>query len=768
MSKEEAVKTLLMIFEAKEPEVHITNLLRIAPDLESPTVLQVVESLKHVLFSKSHSNFQKFQCVRTLNSLMQLQVSCIVSVIHKKIAGSMADFIFFQENIGGFDLWLCALQPKDTYLFKTLILALQSVEIWADQFSTDFKGKETIFFKTFQLIKSKKVEFPPSFFLQHPAKIPKVCIKKDLHRTRKLAKECLKGIKSSNKQRTLPLKKILNSYEKSLFFEVETRKNSGKNVNDSVYIALKEIQEVNELFAYWKSTDFLYLPIEEIVKNQGRLIEDPVPKFEPIEEIHRDFEANSSFYEFQDLGKPDQKATSEILKIKGKLLDAQELVDMYKADLNKVQANYVKILEINENLLTKNKSLVNYIQDLESALDSNKNIIEDLVNSKNHALKEIEAYSYQNEVCKISIKELQDSYEIMERQNSKQKSYIENIENANILLLSSNQTLKFELEKSKATEESLMFSIKTQNNRASVTRKNSFECQPQFEQAFEAEFEKNLSSDDEDKQIPNVSNRFILKSYLTENVRSMNLMRDMDLSKPDVKILKKNKNLNFCDNFKWILQFYKSNEGVIYEDYDLQIGLKMVVEEKECWGAGYVLNKTRESLRIDMNLLSFPESLKDFQITTGNFEILVGEFQAFSVFAKCRRPFSQLPIVKIEWNMGRKSAILKFPISYLLFFTMPLEDPGKQKFKACKEALKPKTTRSKRRVLFETLRIFRNFSTKELEDNNGIIMHSLSPIGPVTVKVQVLSDKLKVQVQSINSEVSNLTLNLISEQLDNI
>ena len=127
-------------------------------------------------------------------------------------------------------------------------MILNCIENWAELYSLDSRGKETNFLSIFSALKSKEIEFPPSFFLQPVEPIGKNNLKKDLHRVRKLLKEFIRAIKTQNKERAILIKKIVNSYKKTLEFEINFRSSHFQEISDDLNFTLSQLKEAKKFF----------------------------------------------------------------------------------------------------------------------------------------------------------------------------------------------------------------------------------------------------------------------------------------------------------------------------------------------------------------------------------------------------------------------------------------------------------------------------------------------------------------------------------------
>ncbi|OMJ86409.1 hypothetical protein SteCoe_12066 [Stentor coeruleus] len=453
------------------------------------------------------------------------QIPIIISLTHKKIIKKVPDLIVFQKNCGGFELWLSSLQAQDNSAFKIIILMLQCVELWGEIHGKDAKGKETQFLLVYQNLKAKEIEFPPSFFLKSCNFAEKNVTKRDLSRVRRLCKEFTKAIYAENKDRALGLKKIANSYEKVLEKELNGEGRISKKAKDVMIFVLKQLKEAKVLFEKWKSGGFSLMSVKNDVK-LGVLIEDPCPKNMPLNDCLSDCDEDLNFEDIFDSGKycnehgfcPSHcKESAELTMVKEQFLDCKELLNTYKTDLKNLQEKYCRLIDEKQANENKVKELIQNNQDLERCLLQNKSMFHKVVSENNGLVKENDALKYQNEVYKKNIDQLNKAYQDVEEENEKIMKNLECLENGNVLLLYSNQTLKFELEKANTKELALVDIINSLRDKKTISNKNSI---PKFAyltpkelitQTYttlsDSENERPSINEEELKQIPNSSSK---------------------------------------------------------------------------------------------------------------------------------------------------------------------------------------------------------------------------------------------------------------------
>ena len=334
-------------------------------------------------------------------------------------------------------------------------------------------------------------------------------------------------------------------------------------------------------------------------KKSNGIIDDPLPKSEPIVENSREFDMNDSLGDIYDspfkkkeenhaIGENYINLQNELNRIMGKLSDSQDLAEMYKAELSRVQSNYLKIAEEQNALLMKLNAVIGFNRDLERLLDDNKDFMKQLEDEKNIISKEFAASQRHNNILQTSLAELQNANDLLEKEHMKSQKYIENIENANILLVASNQTLRFELDKSKTNEKGLHLNLKSLKGLinpmiVATSPLNTIQNKTNDYSISDSDTEKINENDEEDKtykNIPNVSNKFNGRIPSKMEYDNINILESIDMSKP-IKIMECKRSLRSCDNLAYFLKAIRGNEGIIYEEFKFQIGYKITVERKE-------------------------------------------------------------------------------------------------------------------------------------------------------------------------------------------
>lgn len=511
------------IIDCIEPEKSLSKLITSLTTLPDDSLKSIILILKAILFSNTYTNIQKLQAVRTVKSLMSSQIPIIISLTHKKIIKKVPNLIIFQKNCGGFELWLSALQAPDNSAFKIIILMLQCVELWGEIHGKDAKGKDTQFLSVYQNLKLKEIEFPPTFFLKSCNFAEKNVTKRDLSRVRRLCKEFIKTINSENKERALGLKKIANSYEKVLEKELTGECRLSKKAKDVMVFVLKQLKEAKVLFEKWKSAGFSIISARNDVKLDV-LIEDPYPKSAPLNDCLSDSDSDLNFEDIFDSGKycnehgfcPSHcKESAELTMVKEQLVDSKELLNTYKTDLKNLQEKYSRLIDEKQANEARVKDLTQSNQDLERCLLQNKGMFHKVVSENNGLVKENDALKYQNDVYRKNIEQLNKAYQDAEEENEKIMKNLECLENGNMLLLYSNQTLKFELEKANNKELALVDIINTLKDKKLMINNNSI---PKFAyltpkelitQTYttlsDSENERHSINEEELKQIPNSS-----------------------------------------------------------------------------------------------------------------------------------------------------------------------------------------------------------------------------------------------------------------------
>ncbi|OMJ82254.1 hypothetical protein SteCoe_17098 [Stentor coeruleus] len=553
MQNNEAKSLILSMIDSIEPDKNLSKLISLLHSLSEDTLKDILELLKKVLFSDSRSNLQKLQAVRALRSLMQSQIPNIISFTHKKIIKKVPELIIFQSECKGFDLWLSALQDSDNSAFKIIIIMLQCIENWGEIYAKDARGKETKYSTVYRSLKLKDIEFPPSFFLKSCDFNEKNVTKRDLHRVRKLCKEFVKSINNDCKEKTLGLKKILNSYKKVLEKEISEQMGMSQKNKELIEFVLNQIEEARKMFTKWKSAGFVPLSARNEVKFV-ELVEDPFPKVLPMNDSFSDFDSGVDFQDFfLDCEKicnehgfcPSHcKESGELVKVKEELVDSKELLNTYKIDLKNMQEKYIILLDDKEIFEAKAKELGQNIQELEKCLKKTKSMLYTISSENSSLVKENEALKYQNSVYKINIDQMDKMNRESEEEINKLKKTLEHIENGNVLLLYSNQTLKFELEKTKTNELALIEIIKDLKKKNSIDFTNKIPSfiyikpknlgtQP-FYTMSDSESERPSICDEEIKQIPNTTYKLGRRSKSRTERTFLNIPTNPDIEKIDL------------------------------------------------------------------------------------------------------------------------------------------------------------------------------------------------------------------------------------------
>ena len=279
---------------------------------------------------------------------------------------------------------------------------------------------------------------------------------------------------------------------------------------------------------------------------------------------------------------------SKLTVLREKLMDSEDFLQMYKEDLNRLQENYLKVLAEKDRLILKVDALMLSNQDLQRALSDCQNYINDISTENSDQQKIIKDLRIQYENIASEKGKIQKTLEMLEKEDYKNKIYIETIENGNVLLLASNQKLKFEMEKAKANEESLLFSLQLLKK---TVKSPLIQPVPNTMQEIElddlslmsvsdSEHEKMLNFDEETEKKQNFScslqEKLTKQADFQENIiKSMKVIKSNEV-KPLVSLN------NNCDNYILYTSFLKGTEGVIYEDLKLQIGVKFEIENQNC------------------------------------------------------------------------------------------------------------------------------------------------------------------------------------------
>jgi hypothetical protein len=462
MTAQNAQICLTNILSSTDPENNLSQLLSFLPTLPKPDLKLLLSSLKPVFSNSLYQSSVKLNVSLIFTSLMSRKIPSAIKFIHNKILSQLSSFIMFQPNCSGFELWIGSLQDKDTALFKTFILTLQNIETWAEVHGKDSNGRETGFLALYETLKKKEIEFPPSFFLRPWEPNANCLVKKDLHRIRKLCKEFVKSINFLNIDKTNHIKKIVNSYGKYLEKELESGKELKEKKKEELLETLEQVKSAKEMYNEWKKEGFEFKGRVKTMKIINVLVEDPFPKPAPLDDVLNEIERTLAENEFPvqaiklvkrtSANKVLSKQENEIASLREQLENAEKLITEYRNAKEVIEDQCTNLTKENKAYSEKNSFLLIKTKELEEMLISSK-LLHGITKSElQKATKEIDAITYQNEVLKNRIKELEDEYTVLEKQSLKHKSYIDSLENIQYLLLFSNEALKKEIEKSQQSD----------------------------------------------------------------------------------------------------------------------------------------------------------------------------------------------------------------------------------------------------------------------------------------------------------------------------
>ena len=313
-------------------------------------------------------------------------------------------------------------------------------------------------------MKLKDFEFPPSFLFNPLQKGLGEIQKRDLHRCRKLCKELRRSFSLSSKKKPKVLKSLAEIYQRLIELDIEITTKKFEKVEEDLIFTYSELTESLSLYSNWKKNGY-ESSSNSLLMNCGPL-EDCIPKHPPSPDIlSKSIEKLENFdllksSEREDSTFRDEIENADLYKLREKLLDTEDLVQMYKADLSKLQVKYLEATEGKEELMYRINAILFSIREINKILTDTKKSVEELTRLNFSLNEDLEAYKSQNECLKSSIREIQDSLIKVEKEASKNKKYIEILENGNAALVASNSTLKFELEKSKKEEQALEIQLK--------------------------------------------------------------------------------------------------------------------------------------------------------------------------------------------------------------------------------------------------------------------------------------------------------------------
>ncbi|OMJ71094.1 hypothetical protein SteCoe_30771 [Stentor coeruleus] len=472
MNSEEE-KILNQIIASQNSDNLIPIFLSKFSNCEEQLMKILLKQLTFELVSVNAHYITKLQSVRMLKHLISSKIPIVISYIDKHIVPKFPAIILGEEDCQGFSLWLNFLKIKDKNAFKFMILALQCIENWGKIFKYNSKSTYTHFYQILNIIKENNIEMPPTFFLKPFEKTDKKIVKKDFYKVKNLLKEFVNNIYQGNKEKALLLKKVVNSYEN--YFK-ESAEKYDKSIECDVISIYLEVKQAKSIMQTWKNNKYTEVPQKNIISLNH--IDDPLPKEQPNNENSREDLSllNHSFDpDFSDSKQQEnsykQKKINPIQKdseLKTQVEELENLVNMYKQDLIKSQANNHALERENNELKIKNKALVVTNTDLERNILDKKANFDELFNENQKISKEntklqkrLEKTLSSNEFFKKSIEELHDLVDTLSHESFQNKIYVDSIKNTNKLLLSTNQSLRNEIEDLKNHEKDLKKRLKS-------------------------------------------------------------------------------------------------------------------------------------------------------------------------------------------------------------------------------------------------------------------------------------------------------------------
>ena len=689
MNSKQIQEALEGVVKSSESAREIAKLVAIVPGLSDDSIEEILLYIKQVISSKHPPNTTLIHILNLLHQLMQKKIPCIISYTNKKLISKIFSILPLDGNSTGFDIWIEIASKPETELFELFVLILQCIEAWAEANPTDPRGKPTQLYSIYQELKTREIEFPPTYLFQTAKEAIKEHLKRDLHRTRKLCKELRKSLGMHLKKNSKTLTDIAEIYQRQLELEIENYTQKRLAVDEDLLGTYSELTEGISLYHAWKNNGYTLEEKHNLLLNTCRPIDEISPKEppppdvlssslellaeqgrnSPLREDSRQ-EKDSTFREEID------SSSDHFYRLREKLMDTEDLVQMYKEDIEKLQVKYLEVSEQKEEMLLRINAILFSNREMNKILNESKKAVEELTLANFGLTEDVEAYKSQNECLKASIREVQDSMIKMEKECYKNKKYIEHLENGNTVLASSNQTLKCELEKSRSNEKALQLEL----NSAEVVDKSQSLPQifmnPKLEGDTEnsynisisdSENERSFLSDEEEKHKPKVSLAKLNHSLSYAEKMCFNAIPSMEISKP-----KNIPSVNFVfkgDNLLWYRHFLKGTEGLIFEDDKLQIGCKLDADDRSCWGKLSFANKTLAELDFTLISISIPEGLASVLLPSGAIHILPSETVFFDMYAELSFPYTNPPMIKLAYRNILTEKFLRLPISFPIFCT---------------------------------------------------------------------------------------------------
>lgn len=454
MNNKEIQEILDGVLRSTDLEAEIVKLVSLVDNVKQDIWKGVLNYIKQVLFSRHQSTGSKLRILKLLQALMLTESGVIVYTTGKKIVPKLPKILNIQDSPIGYDFWVFLVQNHDQCFFEFFVLALQCIESWADLYTTDAKGKPSRFYEVYQDLKSKDVEFPPEFLFQsilHP--FPK----RDLQRSRRLSKELMSALSIKTKKKATFLNSLCEVYQRQIELKIEELTKASSKVSDDLVLTYSELSESMSEYQAWKVNGH-QVKEKNMFVEICKQVEDAYPKSPPspdslsesLELIGNRESINVTDRDERDtLLRDDEITSAEYYKLKEKLLDTEELVSMYKADIANLQTKFLDVTEKKEELKYRINAILFSNREINKLLTEANKKIEALEMTNTNLTEDVDAFKSQNESLKSSIREIQETCIKYEKEREKQKKYIENLENRNCALIDSNQTLKIELERSR-------------------------------------------------------------------------------------------------------------------------------------------------------------------------------------------------------------------------------------------------------------------------------------------------------------------------------
>lgn len=452
MNNKQIQEILDGVLKSKDLEAEIVKLVSLVDSVKQDILKEVMNFIKQVLFSRHYSPLTKIRILKLLQALVNSENEFIVYVTGKKIIAKIPRVLDIQESVFGYDLWAFLVQSHDQSFFEFFVLALQCIENWAELFTTDAKGKPSRFYEVYQDLKSKDVEFPPEFLFQT---LSQPFQKRDLQRSRRLSKELKASLSTKTKKKATFLNSLCEVYQRQIELKIEESTKKNGKVSDDLVWTYSELSESMSLYQAWKANGY-QLKDKNLTVEICKQLDDIYPKSPPSPDSLSDslekLEIHDSLIltereEKDTMLRDDEITSAEYYKLKEKLIDTEELVSMYKADIANLQSKFLDATEKKEELKYRINAILFSNREINKLLTEANKKLEELESANFNLTEDVDAFRSQNESLKISIREIQETCIKYEKEREKQKNYIENLENRNHALMDSNQTLKIELDR---------------------------------------------------------------------------------------------------------------------------------------------------------------------------------------------------------------------------------------------------------------------------------------------------------------------------------